>query len=125
MTLQPLAQPRSHAHDFGAAGAALAGARLDTIRHRYATIVAYCLATWPRLNACVWHGVSWVLAEAQVISAGALRNWQPAWGAAPGAAPPTAAATLARKLIGEGHTAYGPGRGWPVHQDHLHVRLDI
>jgi subtilisin family serine protease len=130
MTLRPLASPASTSADFGAAGAVLAGQRLDRIRGRYATIVAYCLSTWASLNACVWHGVTWALADAQAIATAAARAWNTAWGPAPPAAEPagpTAAATLRQKLIGQGHHTYNnPAvkHGWPLHQDHVHVRLN-
>ncbi|MBA3319661.1 MAG: penicillin-insensitive murein endopeptidase, partial [Gemmatimonadales bacterium] len=129
LTLRPLTPPASTSADFGVAGAALAGARLDAIRRRYATVVAYCLATWDKLNTCTWHGVTWVLADAQAIATDAARAWNASWGPAPPAgrpAGPAGAAALAGKLVGQGHASYdrpGPG-GWPPHRDHLHVRLN-
>jgi hypothetical protein len=126
LTLRPRTPPASASQSFGPMGAPLAGTELDTVRRRYATILAYCLLTWDRLNTVAWHGAQWLRADAQAIARTAAGSWNTAWGPAPSAttpAGPAKASELARKLVGQGHADYGAGRGWPPHQDHLHVRL--
>ncbi len=113
------------------------GDRLDAtaeavvIRH-YATILAYCLCTWDRLDAAAWHGAPGTRTLARDIALGVLKlGWKPAWGPEPTAAQITAAAASGAKLIGESSASYNmpvkPGekrKGWPLHPDHLHVRLN-
>jgi len=56
-----------------------------------------------------------------------LLGWQSAWGPAPTSradlAPP--ATERNRKLIGQGSSSYGAGKAWPLHRDHMHIRLNV
>jgi hypothetical protein len=115
--------------------APIADPRRTTLLDRYATILAYCVATQTTLQAAVWHGGPGLTARAVAIAldawdrtvtanAGTTQRpgWRAAWG--PGAANRAAITAPPPSLfIGDGSAAYGEGRGWPPHQDHIHVRL--
>jgi hypothetical protein len=130
----PGADPEQYAPP-GSRVAALTGATADSVRRRYATIIAYCIATAPQLSAAVWHGARGVAADALQIArdawteterAGTGTTARPGWRATWGEGPANLAAIVAPRgalLIGEGSSSYGAGRGWPLHQDHIHVRL--
>jgi hypothetical protein len=95
---------------------------------RYATVIAYCWATWARVNTVTWHGVQQVEGRALVIAQEAFdAGWQDTWGAAPARREDIGANWKSRrvKLVGQGSSNYGPGKGWPPHHDHLHIRLDV
>jgi hypothetical protein len=116
-------------------GTPIADPRRTTLLDRYATILAYCVATQTALQAAVWHGGPGLAARAVAIAldawdrtvaanAGTTQRpgWRTKWGPGPASraaidAPP------ASLFIGDGSAAYGLGRGWPPHQDHIHVRL--
>jgi hypothetical protein len=116
-------------------GAAIAEPRRTTLLDRYATILAYCVATQAGLVAAVWHGAPGLGARAvtlaqaawdATVAARAGTTERPGWRATWGYGPASRAAIVAPPaslLIGDGSSAYGPGRGWPPHQDHIHVRL--
>jgi murein endopeptidase len=114
---------------------ALAAADATRITTRYATIAAYCVATVGRLDAFVWHGARGIRDEAlrvaqqawdDTVAAGAGTTASPGWRARWGTGPATRAALVLlpnARLIGDGAGSYGPGQGWPPHQDHVHIRL--
>jgi len=116
-------------------GAAIADPRRAALLDRYATILAYCIATQDGVNAAVWHGAPSLAARALAIAqqawddtlaahAGTTERagWRATWGFGPRQRADIVAAR-AGLLIGEGSGSYGAGRGWPPHQDHIHVRL--
>ena len=97
---------------------------------RYATILAYCVATWSLLKAFVWHGVRKIEDDAVRIARNAFDSgWKDSWGEGPKSrddiAPEEEWKKRGGKLIGQGSADYGAGKSWPPHQDHVHVRLDL
>jgi hypothetical protein len=116
-------------------GAAIADPRRTALLDRYATILAYCIVTQARLTAAVWHGAPALSARALVlaqqawddtVAARAGTTASPGWRATWGSGPATRAeivAPPASLFIGDGSSSYGAGAPWPLHQDHIHVRL--
>ena len=117
---------------------ALVGAVSAALLDRYATILAYCVATQNLLSAAVWHGAIAMSARAAALAqnawdatvqAGAGTAAQPGWRASWGPGPRDRAALTAPTsalFIGTGAPSYGvspPEHGWPLHSDHIHVRL--
>ncbi|HEX6159184.1 MAG TPA: hypothetical protein VF111_03395, partial [Thermoanaerobaculia bacterium] len=101
------------------AGTAL-GTREPVIWQRYATVLAFCLATWNNIEAFVWHGARQLEKDGTAIATAALGSWNTSyWGASQAPLP----AKPASKLVGIGHGAYQKPKGWPLHRDHVHVRL--
>lgn len=115
--------------------AAIATPRSTTLFERYATIVAYCVVTQPLIQAVVWHGAPDARAQAvsigqrawdDVVAAGQGTTARPGWRASWGPGPANRAAITAPPaglLVGEGSSSYGAGAAWPLHQDHIHIRL--
>ncbi len=113
----------------------IADPRRTTLLDRYATILAYCVATRERVQAAVWHGARGLSARAvtlaqqawdRTVAANAGTSQRPGWRATWGVGPANRAAITAPPaslLIGDGSSNYGPGADWPPHQDHIHVRL--
>jgi hypothetical protein len=109
--------------------------RRATLLDRYATILAYCVATQAGVNAAVWHGAPALEARALAIAqaawdrtaaAGAGTRERPGWRATWGYGPATRAAITAPRanlFIGAGSSSYEQTGGWPNHPDHIHVRL--
>jgi Penicillin-insensitive murein endopeptidase/Putative peptidoglycan binding domain len=109
-------------------GTRLTGAHETEVWRRYATVLAYCFATWGMLNTFTWHGVRQIQADAVAIAQAAFdAGWRNTWGAAPKSRADLSpsASERARKLIGQGSSSYGPGKGWPPHRDHIHIRLNV
>jgi len=116
-------------------GAAIADPRHTTLLGRYATILAYCLATQAGVEAAVWHGAPALAAGALTIAqnawdatvrAGRGTAQRPGWRATWGFGPTTRAEIVAARanlFIGDGSASYNRDPGWPLHQDHIHVRL--
>jgi len=108
-------------------GTQLRGAHEAAVWQRYATVLAYCFATWGMLNTFTWHGVRRIQSDAVAIAQAAFdAGWKSTWGPAPKSradlAPP--APQRDRKLVGQGVSSYGAGQGWPLHRDHMHIRLN-
>jgi hypothetical protein len=121
LSLSTMIPPASSAGSYGnAAGAALAPPQSAAVWGRYATVLAYCLATWSRVNAFVWHGARQIDAAALTIAQNAMANWNTYWGPAPSSMPQQRSG----KELGEGNSNYGAGKPWPPHHDHIHVRLN-
>lgn len=99
-------------------GAAL-GMREPDIWRRYATVLAFCLVTWPNIEAFVWHGARTIESDAVTLATLNLATaWDTNyWGPAQSSIP----TNRLSKLVGVGHSSYGGA--WPNHQDHIHVRL--
>lgn len=116
-------------------GTAIADPRRTTLLDRYATILAYCVATQDGVEAAVWHGAPALGARAlaiaqdawdRTVAASAGTAARPGWRAAWGFGPATRTALVAARaglLIGDGAASYNKSPGWPLHQDHIHVRL--
>lgn len=105
-------------------GATLTGAQETTVWNNYATVLAYCLLTWNSINAFVWHGVHKIDQQAVMIASNAYqKGWKSTWGADPGGFTMPADVWKKRgfKLIGQGSSSYGSD--WPIHDDHIHIRL--
>jgi hypothetical protein len=47
------------------------------------------------------------------------------WDSLPFRASPGVLYTRNRKLVGQGVSSYGAGKGWPLHRDHMHIRLNV
>jgi hypothetical protein len=118
-----------------AGGTAIPEPRRTTLLERYATILAYCVATQQGVEAAVWHGAPALGARAlaiaqdawdRTVAANAGTAERPGWRATWGYGPATRAAIVAARanlLIGDGAGSYNRSPGWPLHQDHIHVRL--
>jgi hypothetical protein len=109
-------------------GTRLTGAHEAEVWRRYATVLAYCFATWGTLNTFTWHGVRQIQTDAVAIAQAAFdAGWRSTWGATPKSradlSPP--ASERGRKLVGQGSSSYGVGKGWPPHRDHIHIRLNV
>jgi hypothetical protein len=109
-------------------GIRLTGTHETLVWQRYATVLAYCFATWGILNTFTWHGVTRIQTDAVAIAQAAFdAGWKGAWGPTPKSradlAPP--ASQRNRKLVGQGSSSYGAGKGWPPHRDHMHIRLNV
>jgi hypothetical protein len=111
-------------------GIQLAGVYAAEIWRRYAIVLAYCFATWSVLKTFTWHGVRQpqLQTNAMAIAQAAFdTGWQSSWGSAPKSRADLAPSVAERnqKLIGQGSSIYGTGKAWPLHQDHMHIRLDL
>ena len=109
-------------------GTRLRGTHETAVWRRYATVLAYCFATWGMLNTFTWHGVRRIQTDAVAIAQAAFdAGWKSTWGPAPKSrvdlSPP--ASQRDRKLVGQGVSSYGAGKGWPPHRDHMHIRLNV
>jgi hypothetical protein len=116
-------------------GTAIPDPRHTALLERYATILAYCVATQDGVEAAVWHGAPALGARAlaiaqdawdRTVAAGTGTTERPGWRNTWGYGPKTKAAIVAARaglLIGEGAGSYNKSPGWPLHQDHIHVRL--
>ena len=114
---------------------AIADPRRTTLLDRYATILAYCVATQSIVAAAVWHATPGLAARAVALAQAAWDRTvaakegtaeRPGWRAMWGWGPKTRAEIVtppASMFVGDGSSNYGPGRDWPPHQDHIHVRL--
>jgi subtilisin family serine protease len=111
--MAPPDAPGDAAEYKSASGTSL-GTREPDVWRRYATVLAYCLATWPVIEAFVWHGAR-ALENDAVAIASDMNPQMSEWGL------PVIPAKRAHKLVGVGHSAYG--HEWPEHQNHIHVRL--
>jgi hypothetical protein len=124
LAVSRLRPPASPTGDYASTPAVLAAAERDLVFTRYATILAYCLATWSQVQSFVWHGALALTGVDQIATTALNSGWRSTWGPAP---TPDAIASAwsdrRRKLVGQGTADYGSGRGWPPHEDHLHVRL--
>ncbi len=133
----PLVAPDANARrpEYGVPrGAHLTGAAADEVRRLWLVIMAYCAATHGQLRAVVWEGAHRLRADAVALAqqiwdatvtartGGTRPGWRNRWG--PGPADRGAIQAPAGKFIGDGSGSYGTGRGWPPHQDHIHVRFD-
>jgi hypothetical protein len=131
LTLSTLAPPASATGEYNPRGGTrLTGAHETAVWQRYSTVLAYCFATWGMLSTFTWHGArqTQLQTDAVAIAQAAFdAGWNSAWGPTPNSradlAPP--AAERNRKLIGQGAPSYGPGKGWPFHRDHIHIRLNV
>lgn len=114
--------------------AALTGTRAARVQQLWVTLLAYCAATEALLDRVVWHGANQLRADAvteaqaawdATVAAGNGTTARPGWRARWGPGPANRAAIRARanRFLGHGSGNYGPGRGWPLHQDHIHVRF--
>jgi Penicillin-insensitive murein endopeptidase len=109
-------------------GTRLTGTHETEVWQRYATVLAYCFATWGTLNTFTWHGVRRIQTDAVAIAQAAFEaGWKSTWGPTPKSradlSPP--ASQRDRKLVGQGSSSYGAGKGWPPHRDHIHIRLNV
>jgi hypothetical protein len=119
----------------GTSVTAIADPRRATLLERYATILAYCVATQSIVTAAVWHAAPGLTARALTLAQAAWDRTvaanqgtaeRPGWRATWGWGPKTRAeivAAPASMFVGDGSSNYGAGRDWPPHQDHIHVRL--
>lgn len=131
LTLSTMVPPASSAGEYNPRGGTrLTGAHETVVWRRYATVLAYCFATWGMLRTFTWHGARQTQLQTNAVAiaqAAFDAGWQNTWGPTPTSraelAPP--AAERNRKLIGQGASSYGPGRGWPPHRDHIHIRLNV
>jgi hypothetical protein len=131
LTLSAMVPPTSAAGAYNPRG----GTRLTwthepEVWRRYATVLAYCFATWGMLNTFTWHGArrTQTQADAVAIAQEAFdAGWRSSWGPTPKGradlSPP--AAERNRKLVGQGVSSYGAPGGWPLHRDHMHIRLNV
>lgn len=129
----PSATAAQPTYTLASGAAAIADPRRAALLDRYATILAYCVATQNLLTAAVWHGATAMSARAATLAqnawdatvqAGAGTTAQPGWRASWGPGPRDRAALTAPSsalFIGAGAPSYGAG--WPPHPDHIHVRL--
>jgi hypothetical protein len=120
LSLSTMVPPASSSGSYGNAAAALPATQATAVWQRYATVLAFCFATWNRVNAFVWHGARQIDAAALTIAQNAMANWNTYWGPAPTALPQQRSG----KELGEGNSNYGAGKPWPLHHDHIHVRLN-
>lgn len=131
LTLSAMVPPASAAGEYNPTGGTLlTGAHETEVWQRYAVVLAYCFATWGMLKTFTWHGArrTQTQTDAVAIAQAAFdAGWRSTWGPAPASradlSPPTAERN--QKLIGQGSSSYGAGKGWPLHQDHMHIRLDV
>lgn len=118
----------------GSSTAALSGTAASRAQLLYVTILAYCAATHGQLVAAVWHGArrlrtdavtqaqaAWDATVAAGLGSTTKPGWQSNWG--PGPANRAAISAPSSKFIGDGASNYGSGKSWPLHRDHVHVRL--
>ncbi len=128
-TLERLRPPSDEKGSYKEAGRTrLDAASERAVFTRFATVIAYCIATWPRLDTLAWHGVAGVEEEAAEIARRAFDGgWRAAWGQGPARrgdiAPREMWSRRRSKLVGQGSKSYDVTGGWPLHQDHLHIRL--
>src|SRR5262249_25379164 len=101
-------------------GSSLTDPHKSEVWRRYATVLAYACASKPMINAFVWHGTKQIESDALSIAKAALSNWKNTWGPAPASPADIALPTT----IGQGAASYGPGKPWPPHNDHMHIRLE-
>lgn len=109
-------------------GARLMGTHEAEVWQRYATVLAYCFATWGMLNTFTWHGVRKIQAKAVEIAQAAFdAGWKSTWGLTPKSRADLSlsASQRNRKLVGQDSSSYGAGKGWPPHRDHIHIRLNV
>lgn len=109
-------------------GTRLTGTHETEVWRRYATVLAYCFVTWGMLNTFTWHGVKRIQTDAVAIAQAAFdAGWKSTWGPAPKSRTDLSpsASERARKLVGQGSSSYGTGKGWPPHRDHIHIRLNV
>ena len=123
-----LTPPADATGSYARGGALLTAAERDALLQRYATMLAYGFASWSRVEAFVWHGVGAIADQALAIATAAFDSgWKSTWGPSPSAREAITSAwnERSRKLVGQGSGPYprSDGTGWPLHQDHLHVRL--
>jgi hypothetical protein len=130
LSLSAMVAPATASGEYNPAGAtALTGTHNTDVWGRYATVLAYCFATWSTLKTFTWHGVRSPTLQADAIARAeaAFDVWKSSWGPKPASksvlTPP--ATELRSKLIGQGSSSYGPGKGWPPHRDHMHIRLNL
>ena len=129
--LHRLTPPSATPEEYSTTGMTrLAAADETLVFQHYATILAYCVATWSLLNAFVWHGVRKIEDDAVRIARAAFDSgWKDTWGPGPAKrddiAPDAEWKKRHTKLIGQGSASYGAGKDWPPHQDHVHVRLAL
>jgi len=119
----------------GGGVAGIAAPRRTTLLDRYATILAYCVATKAMVEAAVWHAGPGLAPRALALAQAAWDRTaaanqgtreRPGWRATWGFGPTSRAAITAAPssmFVGDGSSNYGAGRDWPPHQDHIHVRL--
>lgn len=125
-SLKTLTPPPNNTKSYSKKGATtLTGTQETTIWTRYATVLAYCFATWNGINAFVWHGVNNIDQQALTIATNAYNSgWKNTWGTGPSSAnfmPPDVWKKRGYKLIGQGSSSYGTD--WPIHDDHIHIRF--
>ena len=129
LTLTAMVPPTSASELYTPTGGTrLTGAHETGVWRRYATVLAYCFATWGTLKTFTWHGVRGIQTDAVAIAQAAFdAGWKSTWGPAPKSRADLSpsASERARKLIGQGSSSYGPGKGWPPHRDHIHIRLNV
>lgn len=129
LTLTAMAPPASATAVYTPSGGTrLTGTHETEVWQRYATVLAYCFATWGMLNTFTWHGVRRIQTDAVAIAQAAFdAGWRSTWGPTPKSradlSPP--ASRRDRKLVGQGSSSYGAGKGWPPHRDHVHIRLNV
>ncbi len=125
MTISALTPPSGTPERYGAPLVTLNQTRQDAVFTLFATVLAYCYASWDRLDAFVWHGARQIEDEALTIAQAAFdAGWQDDWGPAPASRADLdrGSATRRPRLVGQGHGSYGGG--WPPHRDHIHIRLN-
>lgn len=143
MTFKPLGMPATGGtppeySDPRRSTPVLAGAAATRVQLLYVTILAYCAATHGQLSRVIWHGAhhfrtkavteaqdAWDATVAAGLGTTTKPGWQSNWG--PGPVNRAAISAPGSKFIGHGappKSNYGvmPG-GWPIHDDHVHVRL--
>jgi hypothetical protein len=129
LTLTTMPPPSAPTGSYSTSGGnRLSGSAENDIWRRFATVIAYCYATWGIVQAVAWHGVRQIESDAATVAQLAFdAGWSNTWGPAPPSravlSPP--ASERATKLIGQGSDSYGVGRGWPPHNDHIHIRLNV
>ncbi len=128
LRLSMMLPPADDAQRYRTGGAVLTGAGETAVWQRFATVLAYCFTTWDRVNAIVWHGIRNVQTEAVAIGQAAFdAGWRPTWGPAPSdrSAINIPGPLRGTKLIGMGAGSYNRSPGWPLHRDHIHIRLSV
>jgi hypothetical protein len=131
LTLSAMVPPASATGEHNPTGATLLTGTDETdVWQRYATVLAYCFATWRMLRTFTWHGARRAQTQTDAVAfaeAAFDAGWKSSWGPAPASradlSPPIAERN--RKLIGQSSSIYGSGKAWPLHQDHMHIRLDV
>jgi hypothetical protein len=131
LSLTAMRPPASATGTYNPIGGIRLGGGYETeVWRRYAIVLAYCFATWRMLKTFTWHGARrpQTQADAVAIALAAFdAGWKSSWGPTPVSRADLVPSAAERnlKLIGQGSSSYGAGKSWPLHRDHMHIRLDL